>query len=287
MIEPTLDIDVLSRWIGRSETREDVIHLGPATRMHALLGRDTSAPREGDALAPMWHWAYFLETAPHAELGPDGHPRPADFMPPVSLARRMWAGGRLEIKAALKIGNAVRCVSTIANVSRKSGRSGELCFVTIRFEFFCGDILHFSEEHDIVYREEARSGDLPPPPTPPTPPTNADWSEQIDVDPVQLFCYSALTYNTHRIHYDRKYCLEIEGYEGLVVHGPLTATQLVGLARRHADGAEVKRFHFRALSPIFDTAPHRISGRRDGDRIELWATTSGGALAMTASADLD
>lgn len=284
MTEATLDIDVLSSWIGRSETREDVIVPGPAMRMHALLGQGMPAPAEGGALPPMWHWAYFLETVPHAELGPDGHARPTDFMPPVALPRRMWAGGRLAVEAALNIGEAVRCVSTIANVSRKSGRSGELCFVTVRFEFFRGDDLRLSEEHDIVYRDEAKPGEVST--EPPMAPTKADWSERIDTDPVQLFCYSALTYNTHRIHYDRKYCLEVEGYEGLVVHGPLTATQLVGLARRQAGGADIKRFDFRAVSPIFDTTPHHISGRRAGNTIELWATTSSGALAMSANAEL-
>ena len=285
MTEPTLDIDILSQWIGRTETREDLIDLGPATRMHALLGAGLPAPSNAAALPPMWHWAYFLETVPHAELGPDGHARPTDFMPPVALPRRMWAGGRLDVTAPLVIGDAVRCVSTIANVSRKSGRSGELCFVTIRFEFFVGETLRLSEEHDIVYRDEARPGDLAP--EPPKAPQDATWSEQIDADPVQLFSYSALTYNTHRIHYDRKYCLEVEAYEGLVVHGPLTATQLVGLALRHADGGGIKRFDFRAISPIFDTTPHFINAKRSGDRIELWATTSSGALAMSASAELN
>jgi len=284
MTEPTLDIDILSGWIGRSETRDDVIDLGPAKRMHALLGLGMAAPTDGGALPPLWHWAYFLETVPHAELGPDGHARPTDFMPPVALPRRMWAGGRLEINSALQIGDAARCVSSIANVSRKSGRSGELCFVTVRFEFFVGDKLRVIEEHDIVYRAEAAPGETAP--VPPTAPENADWSEQIDSDPVQLFCYSALTYNTHRIHYDRKYCMEVEGYEGLVVHGPLTSTRLVGLAMKHADGAIIKRFDFRALSPIFDTAPHHINARRNGNALELWASGAGGALAMTATAEL-
>jgi len=281
MTEPTLDIDVLSGWIGRSETREDLIHLGPALRMYNLLGQG-AAPTLGGILPPMWHWASFLESVPHAELGPDGHARPAEFMPPVALPRRMWAGGRLDVTTPLRIGDAVDCVASIADVSRKSGRSGELCFVTLRFEFLVNKELRLAEEHDIVYRAEAGPGDTAP--TPPAAPTDADWSEQIVPDPVQLFCYSALTYNTHRIHYDRKYCIEVEGYEGLVVHGPLTATRLAGFARQHADGAEIKEFAFRAVSPLFDTAPHSLNARRDGDRMELWASADNGALAMSATA---
>jgi 3-methylfumaryl-CoA hydratase len=252
--------------------------------MHALLGRDSPQPTEGTALPPMWHWAYFLETEPYTELGADGHARPSDFMPPVALPRRMWAGGRLEISAPLRIGDAARCTSTIANVTRKSGRSGELCFVTLRFDFQTDGKICLSEEHDIVYRAEARPHNKSP--HPPPAPLDAEFSEQVDADPLMLFCYSALTYNTHRIHYDLKYCQEVEGYEGLVVHGPLTATQLIGLAGRHSRGAIIKRFEFRAVSPIFDTASHTINAQRNGKNLELWAANSNGALAMSAIAEL-
>ena len=267
-------------WIGRQETRRDVLQLQPAHFMQAAIGRQPSLT-DADALPPLWHWLYFLEAKPAGELGRDGHPRKGGFLPPVSLPRRMWAGGRFEFHRPLRFGTAVVKNSTIKDVVEKDGRSGRLCFVTVLHELFDGDALALSEEHDIVYRE-APAPDAPAPATQPAP-ADAEASEEFAPSEVLLFRYSALTFNGHRIHYDVDYAREVEGYDGLVFHGPLTATLLVDLACR-AFGRQPRRFSFRGLAPLAGMAPFRLEGRRSGDTMGLWARRHDGAMAMTAEA---
>ena len=267
-------------WIGRSESAEDVLRAQPARFMQATLGRAPDLA-EGDALPPLWHWLYFLDARPMGELGRDGHPKKGGFLPPVALPRRMWAGGRIAFHAPLALGAAVTKRSTIKAIEEKEGRSGKLCFVTVLHEVFAGETLALTEEHDIVYREDP-APDAPPPKTVPAP-ENAAVSEAIDPTPVMLFRYSALTFNGHRIHYDVDYARTVEGYEGLVFHGPLTATLLVDLAARSM-GRAPRRFAFRGLSPLAGAAPFRIEGRQDGDTMALWARRADGATAMTADA---
>ncbi|WP_285669463.1 FAS1-like dehydratase domain-containing protein [Paralimibaculum aggregatum] len=267
-------------WIGRSETAEDVLRPQPARFMQATLDRAPTLA-EGDALPPLWHWLYFLEARPMGELGRDGHPRKGGFLPPVTLPRRMWAGGRLEFHAPLLLGAAVRKRSTIKAIEEKDGRSGRLCFVTVLHEIFAGETLALSEEHDIVYREDP-APDAPAPKTVPAP-AGAAVSEEIAPGPVMLYRYSALTFNGHRIHYDVDYARTVEGYDGLVFHGPLTATLLVDLAARSM-GRAPRRFAFRGLAPIAGAAPFRIEGRREGETMALWARRADGATAMTADA---
>jgi len=284
MVEQGLDATYLSGWIGRGETVEDVIHPGPAQLLAATLDIRDANLESGAALPPLWHWIYFLTAAPASDLGRDGHPKLGDFLPPVALPRRMWAGGRLEMNKPLRIGDVARRQSSVTDVTLKNGRSGALCFVVVRHEFYVGDELRLAEEHDIVYRQEAD----PDQPTPALPlaPTDADWSQEINPDPVTLFRYSALTFNGHRIHYDRRFCLEDEGYEGLVVHGPLTATWLLGLVQDQLPDASIRHFSFRAVSPVFDTGPVTIAGKRKDGSVDLWAATASGHLAMQATADL-
>jgi len=284
MNAPTLDIGVLKTWIGNSKSSTDAIRPGPVALMAATLGLKDGLLEDGAPLPAPWHWLYFLEATGRDALGRDGHAALGQFMPPVDLPRRMWAGGKFDFRAPLCIGESIRKVSTINHVERKSGRSGELCFVTVRHQFFAGDELRLSEDHDVVYCQDRQPGEDSP--TPPLPPYEPDIIETVTPEPVLLFRYSALTFNSHRIHYDVDYCRDIEGYPGLVVHGPLTATLLLDLARRQAGAATLSDFSYRALSPLFHTHPFTIALRRDNNNLHVWATNPDGNMAMTASAHL-
>jgi 3-methylfumaryl-CoA hydratase len=274
----------LRSWEGRSETSHDEVTAAPVRNLSATLDRDDPPPRGGTELPPLWHWLYFLPGHRQGELGPDGHARRGGFLPPVPLPRRMWAGGRLQWHAPLRVGEAVQRKSTIASVAHKAGRSGDLVFVVVRHELRNAQGLALTEEHDIVYRAAARPGD--PAPQPQAAPADAAWSREIVPDPVLLFRYSALTFNGHRIHYDRSYVTEVEGYPGLVVHGPLLATLLVDLARRERPDARLRSFSFKAVRPTFDLHPFRVSGRpaADGRSAQLWAQDHEGWLTMQAEA---
>jgi 3-methylfumaryl-CoA hydratase len=275
----------LRSWEGRSETLHDEVTAAPVRNLSATLDRDDPPPAAGTELPPLWHWLYFLPGHRQGELGPDGHARRGGFLPPVPLPRRMWAGGRLQWHAPLRVGEAVQRTSTIASVAHKSGRSGDLVFVVVRHALHNAQGPALTEEHDIVYRAAAQPGD--PAPAPQAAPADAAWSREIVPDPVLLFRYSALTFNGHRIHYDRSYVTEVEGYPGLIVHGPLIATLLVDLLRRERPQARVQRFAFTAKSPLFDLHPFDVCGRFDGGRsVALWARNHQGALAMQASAEL-
>jgi 3-methylfumaryl-CoA hydratase len=285
---PALDIAALQAWQGRSETLHDRITAAPLAALAATLDRDDTLPADGTPLPALWHWLFFLPMAPQHEIGSDGHPRRGGFLPPVPLPRRMWAGGRLQWHSPLAVGDAVRRVSRIESVTHKSGRSGEMVFVLVRHEVHGPGGLALSEEHDIVYRAAAQPGDPAPLPTPA--PAPAAFSREVFADPVLLFRYSALTFNGHRIHYDRSYATQEEGYPGLVVHGPLIATLLVDLLRRHHPGRRLERFSFRAVRPTFDQHVMRICGETaaggDGNAFRLWAQDHEGFLTMQADAEL-
>jgi 3-methylfumaryl-CoA hydratase len=282
----SINLDDLKQWIGRSETRADWVTPTPLRSLSAALDWDDRLPEPGDSVPPCWHWLYFLPLSRQSEIGVDGHPCRGDFLPPVSLPRRMWAGSRLEWQKPLRVGQAIKKTSRIVDVSVKNGRSGPLVFVRVRHEIeqLAGPCL--IEEQDIVYRDMPKPGEPPAPVA--TAPTAHDWAREIPPDPVLLFRYSALTFNGHRIHYDRRYATEIEGYPGLVVHGPLIATLLLDLLRRQVPDAQVGRFAFRAIKPTFDLEAFRVCGARgeDGKTIRLWAEHIDGALAMEATAIL-
>lgn len=267
-------------WLGRSETFDDVLRLQPASFMEATLDRE-SVLAEGDNLPPLWHWLYFLEAKTASALGRDGHPKKGGFLPPVALPRRMWAGGRFEFHAPIRFGEPVRKVSTISNIVNKAGRTGSLCFVTVRHEVYSAGELAVSEEQDIVYREDPAAE--APQPEPKFAPNNAEVIENVNPTQVMLYRYSALTFNGHRIHYDVDYARDVEGYEGLVFHGPLTATLLVDLATRTM-GRQPDQFSFKGLSPITANHSFTIEGRREGDTMKLWARRHDNVLAMQAEA---
>lgn len=268
------------------ETRTDLVTAAPIAGLSATLDRDDPGPKVGDPLPPLWHWLYFLPASRQSELGPDGHTARGGFLPPVELPRRMWAGSRLEFVKPLRVGDEITRVSTIKDIQEKSGRSGPLVFITVRHEISTDAGLAVVDEHDIVYRGDAKPGDHQP--TPLAAPTDQHWERIIHPDEVFLFRYSALIFNGHRIHYDRPYVTEVEGYPGLIVHGPLIATLLMDLVRRSLPNANVAKFAFRAVSPLFDIAPFSVCGKTesDGRTVKLWAKNATGGLAMEATAIL-
>jgi 3-methylfumaryl-CoA hydratase len=281
----TLDIDHLRTWIDRTETIEDLATLVPLRALTATLDRDDPPQGAGDAVPPCWHWLYFLPVHRQSEIGPDGHAKRGGFLPPVPLPRRMWAGSRIEFPAPLQVGQALSRTSRITDVRMKEGRTGPLVFVNVRHEINGDGRLAVVDEHDIVYREMPQPGEPVPAGIPA--PSDAQWTRRIEPDDVLLFRYSALTFNGHRIHYDRRYVTTVEGYPGLIVHGPLIATLLLDLLRRELPAAQVKNFSFRAVKPVFDVAPFDVCGRReDQHTVKLWARTPEGHVAMDASATL-
>ena len=272
-------------WIGRREEACDSIDLGRALALQATLD-DPGAPlRPGDGLPPLWHWAYFWSVAPTASLGPDGHAERGEFLPPIDLPRRMWAGSRVDFPRPLPVGAAVTRRSTIKSVTEKDGRSGRLAFVTVEHVIADDEGPCIVEEHDIVYRAAAAKGAVLPPGE--APPGDATWRQDVVPSPVLLFRYSALTFNGHRIHYDQPYTTQEEGYPGLIVHGPLLATLMLGLLRREKPEARVTRFAFRAKRPIFDTAPFTVCGAPQAGtaRAALWVVDPDGYLAMDGEAE--
>jgi 3-methylfumaryl-CoA hydratase len=281
-----MDLPYLRQWLGRTESRSDQITTTPIAALSATLDRSDAQPQAGDPLPPLWHWLYFLPIHRQSELGSDGHAARGGFLPPVPLPRRMWAGGRLQFHYPLRVGDALSRVSRIVEVSSKEGRSGALVFVLVRHEICNGEGVALTEEHDIVYRDHTKPDDLAPKPR--AAPADHAWTHEIEPDDVLLFRYSALTFNGHRIHYDRRYVTEVEGYPGLVVHGPLIATLLMDLLRRNLPQAQVAQFAFRAVKPLFDTAPFTVCGKLEDDAktVRLWAKDAQGWLAMDATATL-
>lgn len=274
-------------WIGRTETATDIVTPIPFAALAATLDRPAERPAPGTRLPPLWHWLYFLPIARQSELGPDGHPARGGFLPPVALPRRMWAGSQLTFHAPLGVGDAVRRVSAIADVTERTGRSGRLVFVKVRHEIarIGEDAPAITEFHDIVYRDAAPA-EPPPSPAAGAARQDAAWQRRLIADEVMMFRYSALTFNGHRIHYDRRYATGAEGYPGLVVHGPLIATLLLDLLRDACPQAEIAAFRFRALRPTFDTRPFFVCGRPqdDGRGAALWARDDDGATTMEATA---
>jgi 3-methylfumaryl-CoA hydratase len=281
----TLDFGALGGWIGKTEVTDDQVTIAPLKALSATLDRQDPAPVPGEVIPPLWHWLYFLPTHPQSEIGRDGHARRGGFLPPVPLPRRMWAGSRFEFINPIRVGDAVMRTSVIEDVRVKSGKTGPLVFVVVRHEITTEAGLALREWHDIVYREMPSATDVPPAPQPAPP--HSDWHREIVPDSVLLFRYSALTFNGHRIHIDRSYAVNVEGYPGLIVHGPLIATLLMDLLRRNRPDAQVRAFRFKALQPLFDTAPFILHGAlQSGNEVKLWAATTDGQLAVDATATL-
>lgn len=282
------NLEHLKDWIGRSETVEDLATARPVHLYEALRDRAT-IPKQGDPIGPMGHWFFFKPIVPTSKIGPDGHPQRGDFMPPVPLPRRMFGGARTTYHKDLLIGEKMKKVQTITDVVIKEGRTGTLVICTVKNDFHGENGLAVVEEHDIVYRGNppadakdsgGNSGRTNPAPD------DHKWIREITPDPVMLYRYSAATVNGHRIHYDRKYVTEVEGYPGLIVHGPLTAGLLLDVALDNNPGRKLEAFSFQARAPLFDTAPFQVAGKpeADGKTIALWSVTPEGNLGTLATA---
>jgi len=282
-----MDIAHLQQWTGRTEQVQDQVTLTPMTALAAMLDRDDPPAAPGDDLPPLWHWLYFLPVHRQSLVGADGHPKRGGFLPPVDLPRRMWAGSQLEFLRPLTAGSAITRLSSIESVTHKQGRTGDLVFVKVKHEVSDVAGLAIVERQDIVYRDHPAASDKPA--APQAAPAGAQWAREVIPDPVLLFRYSALTLNGHRIHYDRPYAIGEEGYEGLVVHGPLLATLLMDSLRSALPDVGVRSFSFRAVKPVVDTAAFYVCGKPDESdpgKIILWISGSDGSVRMEASAEL-
>ena len=275
-----IDLDYLRQWIGRSDETEDIVTAQLVRALRATLLMVPGEPRVGDAAPLTAHWCLAQPVAPWAELGPDGHPMRGGFLPPVPLPRRMWAGGQLDFFDPLRVGDVVSRRAVIRDVSLKTGRSGLLCFVTVDYDIATARGLALRERRDLVYREEDAA---PAPPQPKIPPRPARHVRRYMADPVLLFRYSALTFNGHRIHYDRDYATAVEHYPGLVVHGPLQAALMAEFATE-LRGETPETFSYRGISPLFDGAEFSLNADEDGQDIALWTANVDGVPAMTAHA---
>ncbi len=278
-----VDIDHLRGWIGREEEASDVVTPRLLESLRATFDSEQNFPRRRDAVPVSIHWCLAPTIAPTGELGIDGHPRRGGFLPPVPLPRRMWASSEVRFGSELRAGDAVTRRSRIADVSLKTGRTGSLCFVLVDHAFGTQRGFAIEERQTIVYRAAQtaapalRPEGLTPSPRP---------AHQLTLhagEPL-LFRYSALTFNSHRIHYDRRYAIEQEGYSGLVVQGPLQASLLLEFAVDLRNGAAPKRFSFRGLSPLTDRQSFTLSAIDQPDGLDLWIDDSQGATTMRAEA---
>jgi 3-methylfumaryl-CoA hydratase len=284
----TLNLEELKKHIGRTQTATDVLHPGPANLLRLAFARPDPPMKEGDPLPPTWLTLYFLPQYGPAELRPDGSPRDAGVVPPMPMPRRMFAGERVRLHRPLRLGESVRRETTLADMSLKSGGTGTLVFATVVNRVFGADGLALEDERRTVFREEVKAGERNQAPRRDPAPAEVPWRKRIAPDPVLLFRFSALTFNSHRIHYDLKWATETEGYPGLVVHGPLTTTLLIDFARDCHPGRTIKSYVTQARAPLFDTAPFELRGRptADGRGAELWAVTPEGTIAMSAEVEL-
>ncbi len=273
-----------TEWVGKTQCVQSDLSPWPAQAAVATLDASGMVMEPEEPLPPLWQWFYFLQTERQDRLGVDGHPERGEFMPPIDLPRRMFAGARMRFHRPLILGRAAQRTATIREVQLKSGRSGKLAFVKVSYDFHQDGVLCIEEEQDIVYREPGTPATAPAVVEPEAPEAGV-WQRTVIPDPRLLFRFSALTFNAHRIHYDRRYASAEEGYPGLVVHGPLVAILLADLVRRN-DTRTMSQFQFRGRAPLFDLAPFRIMGRLKADEVELEARGPDGATTLSATATL-
>lgn len=275
-----VDIDHLRRWIGTEEAADDMLTPGLASRFSATLGLPAQEYRTGVAAPRLIHFCLAQPIVPTSTLAEDGHPARGGFLPPVPLPNRMWAGSDIIFAGDLIVGEEVRRVSRISDVAVKPGRTGTLCFVTVDHRITGASGGSINDRQTIVYRE-ATSAPARPAETAPA----GSTVQSIDPQPTLLFRYSALTFNAHRIHYDHPYATEVEGYPGLVVHGPLQATLLLHLAASEQGGRAPDGFTFKSVSPLYSNEALCLhAGPRTGDRMDLWSARPDGPFAMQAQA---
>jgi 3-methylfumaryl-CoA hydratase len=281
-------LDDLASHVGRAHTATDVLQAGPANLLRLALGRSETELRDGDPLPPSWLALYFLPRFAGADLRPDGSPRDTGVVPPLPLPRRMFAGERVRLHRPLRIGEALRRETELVDLTAKTGGTGTLVFATVASRVLGADgRLALEDERRTVFREEVKAGEGNRAPRREPAPSEVTWRRTVTPAPVLLFRFSALTFNSHRIHYDRPWATEVEGYPGLVVHGPLTTTLLADFARDHNPGRQILAYTTQARAPLFDTAPFELRGRPTAAGCECWAVTPGGTVAMSAEVELD
>ena len=282
-----INVDDYSQWVGKTLEINDELSLSPLNRMSATLDKKFKEFTNGDEVPPLWHWLYFLESTPQSMLAEDGHAKRGGFLPPIPLPRRMWAGSRFNFKAPLKAGEKVSRTSRIKDNKIKEGKTGSLAFVNVSHEIKTKTGVALMEEHDIVYRENPKT--KAPSFSAKQLEIKSDFSESFTPDPVVLFRYSALTFNGHRIHYDREYVTEVEGYPGLLVHGPFLATLMLDCFIKHHPGVKISNFEFKAHHPVFDLNPFKICGQNpNGDnQAELWVQDIEKNLCIRASVTVE
>ncbi|HEX9684307.1 MAG TPA: MaoC family dehydratase N-terminal domain-containing protein [Burkholderiales bacterium] len=280
----TQELEKLREWIGQKESGVDYVTVPAVHRLAATLDRDDPMPRMGDPLPVGWHQILFPRVVRHSQIGADGHPQRGDFLPPVPLPRRMFAGKRTTFHESLRVGDEVRRDSIIQDVTVKQGRTGTMVFVTVKTGLTSPRGLAITEEQDLVYREAPAPGAPPQPPQPA--PGKAVWTRTVTPDPVMLFRYSALTFNGHRIHYDKPYVTQVEGYPDLIMNGGLTTLLVFELARTHAS-SPIRHITSRNVRALFVNQPITLGGEPSADNktAKLWALDPEGALALTADAE--
>jgi 3-methylfumaryl-CoA hydratase len=275
------DLDHLRQWIGRTEKASDVVTAQLVRGLRATLFLEIGSPKPGDAAPFTVHWCLAQPVYPMSELGPDGHPARGGFLPPVPLPRRMWAGGELEFLEPLRVGDETTRTSRISDVTMKTGSTGALCFVSVEHLITTPRGTAIRERQDIVYRDVTPSSTAAKPAV--APPV-AQHRESHMADPVLLFRYSALTFNGHRIHYDRDYVTKVEGYPGLIFHGPMQAAFMVEFAAKLHGGAAPKKFGYRGVQPLFEGGEFSVNANDTGAGMELWTANSAGQPTMKATA---
>ena len=278
-----LDLDHLRQWIGRTQEATDIVTTQLVKGLRATLFQEVGEPRIGDAAPFTVHWCLAQPVFPMSMLGADGHPTRGGFLPPVPLPRRMWAGGEIEFRDALRVGDESTRTSRISDVTVKIGSTGQLCFVSVEHTVTSSRGVAIRERQDIVYREMTGAQASAPPKAPPPPPV-AKHKETHISDPVLLFRYSALTFNGHRIHYDRDYVTKVEGYPGLIFHGPLQAAFIVEMAAKLRGGKAPKKFTYRGVQPLFEGGEFSINANDNGAAMELWTANDAGQPTMRGTA---
>jgi 3-methylfumaryl-CoA hydratase len=278
-----LDLNHLRQWIGRTQEATDIVTAQLVKGLRATLFQEIGEPKAGDPAPFTVHWCLAQPVFPMSMLGPDGHPTRGGFLPPVPLPRRMWAGGELAFLDTLRVGDQATRTSRISDVTVKTGSTGQLCFVSVEHTVTSPRGIAIRERQDIVYREMG-AAQAPAPAKPTAPPPAAQHRETHVSDPVLLFRYSALTFNGHRIHYDRDYVTEVERYPGLIFHGPLQATFIVEMAARLRGGKPPKTFSYRGVQPLFEGSEFSINANDNGAAMELWTANEAGQPTMKGTA---
>jgi 3-methylfumaryl-CoA hydratase len=282
----TIDLTAARALLGQKLVDHDIATAAPLRGMVVTFDRDERAPEAGEPIAPGWHLAYFPDASRLAELGADGLPLARGMLPAMPLPRRMYAGAKLTFHAPILVGDKLTRETEFSDVQLREGSTGTLILATQTRRFFTPRGLALTDEQHTVFREAVPPGAQSGVPRREAPPSDLPWRRTITPDPVSLFRYSALTFNPHRIHYDRPYAMQAEGYPGLVVHGPFSQQCLLDLLRDHVGAESIADFTMRARAPLFDVAPFSVAGRRAGQTAELWAVTPDGTIAMQVVATL-